>query len=232
MTAAHLPNPLRLVLFDLDDTLCDYAGARFRRLEQAFRRAFASAGLVPPDDLAPLIAESIALHPHSTEHFPELLARYGIGDDAVRMAREWYGGNRFHTLALFPDAVATLDAVRRLPGVERIGMITNGPTEVQRRKIELLELEPHVDFILISEEFGCWKPDPAIFAEALRLGGAAADEAVFIGDSAEHDMTGAHAAGIAGIWINPSGLPWKLPCPAPAHAAASLAGVRNLLGVE
>jgi putative hydrolase of the HAD superfamily len=222
-----------LVLFDLDDTLCDYAGARYRRLEQAFRQAFTSAAVPPPDDFAPLIAESIALHPHSTEHFAELLAIHGItAEEAVRAAREWYGQNRFHTLALFPDTVMTLETVRRLPGVERIGMITNGPTEVQRRKIELLGLEPYLDFILISEEFGCWKPDPAIFAEALRLGGATAGEAVFIGDSAEHDMTGAHAAGIASIWINPAGAGWHLPCPAPAHVVTSLAGVRELLGAR
>jgi len=220
-----------LVLFDLDDTLCDYASARARRLQAAFRRAAERAGVRLPDDLTPMIEESITLHPHGTEHFGELLTRYGItGTDAIRAAREWYAANRFHSLALFPDAVETLATVRAARPDRRIGMITNGPSEVQRAKIALLAIEQHVDFIIVSEEFGAWKPDPAIFAEALRLGSAPPDAAIFIGDSAEHDIAGAQGAGIDAVWINRAGLPWPSPTPAPRFIASGLAEVRVLLG--
>lgn len=228
---ARLLRQPELVLFDLDDTLCDYAGARARRLRRAFERAAERAGVPLPDDLAPMIAESIAIHPHGTEHFGELLERHGIaGDDAVRAAREWYGTNRFHSLALFPDAVETLIAVRNAQPDRRIGMITNGPSDVQRAKIELLAIEAHVDFIIVSEEFGAWKPDPAIFNEALRLGATPPESAIFIGDSAEHDMAGAHASGIEAVWMNPAGHPWPSPPPAPRYIVSSLADVRTLLG--
>jgi putative hydrolase of the HAD superfamily len=220
-----------LVLFDLDDTLCDYAGARARRLHRAFEQAAGLAGVRLPDDLTAMIAESIAIHPHGTEHFGEVLERYGItGDDAIQTAREWYTRNRFHSLALFPDAVETITAVRVARPGRRIGMITNGPSEVQRAKIELLAIEAHVDFIIVSEEFGAWKPDPAIFAEALRLGSALPESAIFIGDSAEHDIAGAHAAGIEAVWVNPAGHPWMSPSRAPHHIVSSLAEVRALLG--
>ena len=221
--------PPRLLLFDLDDTLCDYAAARGLRL----RRAFAPAlDHVPDLDLDRVIEDSLALHPHGTDHFADLLLQHGVTDPAVAAAAaDWYRANRFLGLALFDDAVATLQALRNpLSGDERrIGLVTNGPAEVQRAKIALLEVEPLVDFVLVSEEFGAWKPDPAIFAEALRLGGARADEAVFVGDSAEHDIAGARAAGIRTIWVNRTQRPWAGDDP-PDYEASDLATVRRLLG--
>lgn len=225
--------PPRLVLFDLDDTLCDYAGARDTRLRIAFSRALAAAGRDGAIDLDGLIERSIALHPHGVEHFPDLLRHYGVEDDsAAAVAAEWYRSNRFHALELFEDAVQTLLAVRRIEQVERVGLITNGPSEVQRAKIDLLGIAPYVDFFIISEEFGVAKPDPAIFAEALRRGGAAAHEAVFIGDSPDHDMAGARAAGIRSVWMNRAGHPWPLPAAPPDYQAPDLATVRRLLGAE
>ncbi len=221
--------PPRLLLFDLDDTLCDYAAARTLRL----RRAFAPAlDHVPDLDLDRVIEDSIAVHPHGTDHFAELLLRHGVVDPAVaEAAADWYRTNRFHGLALFDDAVATLQVLRNsVQGFKRrIGLVTNGPAEVQRAKIALLEVEPLVDFVLVSGEFGAWKPDPAIFAEALRLGGAPAAEAVFVGDSAEHDIAGARAAGIRTIWVNRTGRPWAGGDP-PDYEATGLGTVRSLLG--
>jgi putative hydrolase of the HAD superfamily len=217
-------------LFDLDDTLCDYASARIVRLRTAFSLALDSTEPAQALDLDDLIAQSLAIHPHGTEHFPDLFRRNGIdAEGAAEIASEWYRANRFHSLALFSDAVETLDAVRRLRPARTIGMITNGPTEVQRAKIELLDVERHVDFLLISEEFGAWKPDPSIFVEALRLGRASADEAVFIGDSPEHDIAGAQAAGIRSIWMNRTGRKWPAEVPRPDYEARDLGEVRALL---
>ena len=200
----------RLVLFDLDDTLCDYTLARSRRLTRAFGDAFAASGQAPPGDLTELIARSIAIDPHGVDHFPDLLAEYRLTPPAIAAAQGWYRANRFHDLAFFAETTSALAAVRAQTGVarRRVGIITNGPAGVQRAKVELLGVEALVDFIVISGEFGAEKPDPAIFREALRLGDATADEAVYIGDSAEHDVAGARAAGIAIVWVNRDGAPW------------------------
>lgn len=223
------PQP-SLVLFDLDDTLCDYAGARAGRLRTAFGTAFAHAPNPAAIDLDRVIAESLAIHPHGSEHFPELFARYGVADPAVaQAARSWYHTNRFLGLALFADAVEMLGETRlALPG-RRIGLITNGPADVQRDKIVLLDLARHVDFTLISGEFGIAKPDPAIFAEGLRLGRATVEETVFIGDSPEYDVLGARAFGLRAIWMNRPGHIWAA-APPPPPEVRSIADVRVLLG--
>ena len=228
----------RALLFDLDDTLCDYASARDRRLRLAFSLDLAAADPSASSgqaldaaarDLDRMVADSVAMHPHGADHFPELFRRHGVADPAVaEAAMAWYRANRFHSLVLFADAAASLAALR--PG-RRLGLVTNGPTDVQREKIALLGVEPLVDFVLVSEEFGAWKPDPAIFREALRLAGAEAAEAVFVGDSAEHDIAGARAAGIRAVWVNRGGRPWSHPDPPPEYEVPSLSALVPLLGV-
>lgn len=220
----------KLVLFDVDDTLCDYAGARALRLRCAFSAAFGVACTLPPDDMTTLIAESIALHPHGTDHFPALLARYGLErPEAAAEARRWYQANRFHGLRLFPEAVETLTLLRAAGTGRQVGLITNGPADVQRAKVELLDLNRYVDFVLISGEFGSAKPDPTIFHEALRLAGVDAEQAIFIGDSPEFDIAGARASGIRAVWINRTGEAWPEPSPMPDHEISDLSSLHDLL---
>jgi len=218
-----------LVLFDLDDTLCDYSGARTGRLRTAYGDAFAAAG-IRDVDLDAVIAESLEIHPHGSHHFPALLARHGMSDaELAQQAQRWYLGNRFRGLALFSDAQSVLAQVRALPGVRGVGLITNGPADVQRDKIDLLGLWPEVDFAVISGEVGVEKPDPAIFHEALRRGNVDSANAIYIGDSPEFDMEGARAAEIRRIWMNRAGIPWPLNTPAPELETRTLSNIPEIL---
>lgn len=200
----------RLVLFDLDDTLCDYTLARRHRLERAFADAFDASGRSRPPEMADLIVKSIAINPHGIDHFPDLLKDYGLSARGIEAAQRWYRTNRFHELAFFGATRAALAAVRAQMGVVggQVGVITNGPADVQRPKVELLGVAELVDFVVVSGEFGVHKPDPAIFREALRLGAAPANEAIYIGDSVNEDVGGARAAGLATVWVNRDGDPW------------------------
>ena len=228
MSPLH-PQP-DLVLFDLDDTLCDYAGARVGRLRIAFELAEQQSGKRLTAPLDEIVQESIRIQPHGVDHFPAMLARYGIDDPAaVDAAIAWFVGHRLHGLRLFPDAIETLEVVRAAKPGRRLGLITNGPAEVQTAKIELLGLLPYVDFALISGVFGFWKPDRQIFEEALTLGEALPSESVMIGDSPEHDMAGAEAAGISTIWIDHNVRLWPNELPPPTFVAPDLATVRRLL---
>ena len=48
---------------------------------------------------------------------------------------------------------------------------------------------------------GVAKPDPAIFARALALAGAAPADALHVGDSLSYDVAGARAAGIEAVLV-------------------------------
>ncbi len=70
-----------------------------------------------------------------------------------------------------------------------------------------LELLPLLDGVVTSAEVGARKPAPAVFERALGLAGAAAGDAVHVGDSAEEDVAGARAAGIEPILLSRDGRP-------------------------
>lgn len=222
----------RSILLDLDDTLCDYTSARDLRLRIAFSEATGLAEDAP--ELGALVAASVAAHPHGADHFVDLLARFGYPDTArAQEAAAWYRANRFHGLALFADAAAVLEHLR-FPGIglpaRTLGIITNGPAEVQREKVSLLQVEPLVDFVIISGEFGVAKPDPSIFREALQRAGAAPEETVFVGDSAEYDIAGAHASGLRTVWVNRRGTPWAAAGRAPDRQILHIGQLPPLVG--
>jgi len=235
------PRPLdprpKAVIFDLDDTLCDYAAAREARLRRAFTLFPCGMQSGEAIDLDRMIAKSIQMHPHGADHFAELFAQFGIADaGAASAAADWYRKNRFHGLRLFPETEAVFSTVRNTgsdgdtKAARPIGIVTNGPAEVQHAKLELLGIERLVDFVLVSEEFGVAKPDPRIFREALRLAGVAAEDAVFVGDSAEFDIVGAQAASIPTVWVNRHQRPWIGPGPPPTRQICTLAELPQLLG--
>ena len=230
MKPVRISPPPRLVLFDLDDTLCDYAGARAGRLRRAFGEALAHVPGGDRVDLDQMVRESIELQPHGSDQFGTMLGKYGAGrDELVHRARAWFHANRFLGLRLFPGAVALLDDLRALDPAPGIGLITNGPTDVQNAKLDLLGLRPKIDFVLISETFGAPKPDPRIFEAALNLGKATAAEAVFIGDSPEFDIVGAHRVGIRTVWMDHGCSSWPPDLPRPDWVARNLIDVRDLL---
>lgn len=217
--------PPALVLFDLDDTLCDHHTSLRLRLRYAFQMAMARHESVDLDELVESSAhEAIA----GTAHFAELLRQRGIDDPAeVRRATERYASDRFRGLELFSES---LDVVATVSRYTQVGMITNGPSQIQRDKIRLLKIGELFPIILVSEEEGVWKPDPDIFARAVTRAGVVASDAMYIGDSPEHDMAGAQAAGLISVWINRREREWP-GGPPPDYEITDLRQLLPLLGI-
>jgi putative hydrolase of the HAD superfamily len=83
----------------------------------------------------------------------------------------------------------------------RLAIITNGPSDLQRRKIEYFDLEERVDWVVVSGELGVDKPELAIFEHVLGLAGVGAERAAHVGDSLTSDVAGANRAGLLPIWV-------------------------------
>lgn len=205
MTLLPTPTPLnprpKLVLFDLDRTLADYDNALLERTRYAFAPSFASS-----TQLERAVAAALAHSGDGSDHFEQVLADHGVADPAiVAAARNRYVEDRYRGLRLFADAREVVEAISR---VAAVGLVTNGPTAIQHPKIERLQIATSFPTIVVSEDVGFWKPDPAIFAVALKHAGVAASDAIYVGDSAEHDIPGARAARMRAVWINRLGVTW------------------------
>lgn len=71
--------------------------------------------------------------------------------------------------------------------------------------LERVGLAPLVDAVVTSAAVGARKPEPAIFAHALALAGAAPGQALHVGDSLSEDVAGARASGIAPLLLRRDG---------------------------
>lgn len=114
------------------------------------------------------------------------------------------------------------DSLQYLRSKYRLGLVTNGPPDLQKEKIERTDIGKFFDHILISGEIGIGKPDARLFNLALRRFSIGPTAVVMIGDSLERDVQGAHNAGIRGVWINRAGINTENQDIVPDHEIKSL----------
>jgi 2-haloacid dehalogenase len=87
----------------------------------------------------------------------------------------------------------------------RIGMITNGYGESQRRRLRACGIDSFFHSLMISDEVKVNKPDPLIFEMAMKDLQVAREQVLFVGDSLNDDYHGAKNAGIDFCFYNPLG---------------------------
>ena len=95
---------------------------------------------------------------------------------------------------LYPDVF--LPAMNAL-GNLRAAIVSNADHE----HVAAWPFDLPVQFILVSEGAGCYKPDPGIFARAVDRLGLAPSEVLHVGDSDVDDVAGARAAGLPVTWL-------------------------------
>jgi putative hydrolase of the HAD superfamily len=99
----------------------------------------------------------------------------------------------------FPEIPALL---RSLRVQYRLGMVSDGYLEVQKRKYRALKLARYFDAIVFSDEWGpkAWKPSTVPFQAILeRLGRLAPGETVYVADNPAKDFLGARRIGMATV---------------------------------
>ncbi len=103
-----------------------------------------------------------------------------------------------------PGAIELLD---KLKGKARLGIITNGLSRMQHKRIEHTGLEGHFEWLVISEEFGLAKPHIAIFEHAFELmGNPDKSKILMVGDTIASDIVGGNNAGIDTCWLQHPGI--------------------------
>ncbi|MBP2099260.1 HAD family hydrolase [Enterococcus rivorum] len=105
-------------------------------------------------------------------------------------------------IVMHPEVKRLLDYLKEknIP----IGIITNGPTDHQYKKVKQLNLENWVptDNIIISQSTGYQKPDKEIFYLAAKQFKMEPDKTLYVGDSFENDVAGAYNGGWHSVWFN------------------------------
>lgn len=116
----------------------------------------------------------------------------------------------------YPDVAGALEALRSR-GL-RLVVVSNWDVSLHDQ-LAATGLAALLDGAVSSAEVGAGKPQPAIYARALELAGAAPAQALMVGDSADTDVAGALGVGIAAVLLDRWG---TAPDPPGARRIASL----------
>lgn len=205
---------IRYIYFDLDDTLLNHKKAEQNGLRDIYNK-IPALQVVSVDQLLRVYAQinkglwieyaqgSINRSTLHRRRFQESFEALGIDGELYEYAGtiymqyyrthwEWMKGAK--------------KAFSKLTEYYETGVITNGFAETQWMKIREFGFDNVCTSIIISEEFGLMKPDPAIFNEATQQARYAPEQILYVGDSLTSDVDGALNAGWNMAWYNPKNL--------------------------
>lgn len=197
-------------LIDLDHTLFDSDASE----TAAFAQTMRSAGVSKPEkysqiyhrinmDLWAAVERGEATPQQvRTRRFEQLVAEIDLNANPLVMADTFVDGLGANG-ELYRDAREVLD---ELSGRASLALVTNGLSEVQRARIERLDIGQYFDAVVISAEIGAAKPGTAIFDHTFdQLNSPAKDSTLMVGDSLSSDIQGGINYEIATCWFNPNG---------------------------
>jgi HAD superfamily hydrolase (TIGR01549 family) len=203
------------VYFDLDDTLLDHQHAertaladlrdryleifgtlsvdelqaRYRAINEPLWQRYA-AGALQKEELKRRRFEALLEEVGAPHADPALVGRYYL----QRYGRHWR----------FVDGAR--EAYETIAAAHPVGVLTNGFAEVQAEKFkEFPVLEARADTVVVCEDAGALKPNPAAFSYATLQAEVDPDDVLYVGDSYRSDVEGAQKAGWRVAWFAPDG---------------------------
>jgi putative hydrolase of the HAD superfamily len=206
---------VRAIYFDLDDTLCGYWDASKAGLRTTFEGHPVNGLSV--DEMTRHWAEAFRAfcttlkaegwyerylsngEPTRTECMRLALLRMGVDDPALaRKMGDAYANARNANLTLFEGS---LEALEELSERYPLGLITNGPADIQRQEIATLGIERFFKNIWIEGEMREGKPLESVFRRAQSAVNLPEQEILFVGNSYHHDIAPASRFGWKTLWV-------------------------------
>ncbi|CAA0152655.1 YjjG family noncanonical pyrimidine nucleotidase [Tenacibaculum maritimum] len=198
------------IFFDLDHTLWDFE----RNSELAFQRIFEERKIpISITDFLKIykpinfkywklyreekVSKEALRYNRLKETFEELT--YSISTELIIAISEDYINFLSDYNHLFEGTIEILDYLKEK---YELHIITNGFKEVQHLKMEKSGIKKYFTHIITSESIGVKKPDPKIFAYAMKLAKATPKNCIMIGDSYEADVIGGLDMGMSAIYCN------------------------------
>lgn len=200
---------VRALVFDMDQTLIDFAASREAGLRATLDLLEASGHTVPgevflrrhsqiaaQEDAAYLAAGTWR---PTVERFRILCREFSLPSDGLAdLLTARYTEARYANLRQYPETAPTLAKLKgRLP----LFLVTNGPSAHQHREIEVTGVAPYFDLLFVCDDFGLRKPDPRVFEMIRREAGFEAHEMLIAGDNPDADIDEPRRQGWRTVWV-------------------------------
>lgn len=202
------------IFFDLDNTLWDFETNSENAMKVAclkylpekidFREFFETYSEINHRLWDLYRKNGITKKDLTRRRFQETFEKLGIADINPEEMNDYY-------LHVMPDQkLLTEGAIELLDYLKsrfyKMAIITNGFSEVQRRKLETSGLKNYFSGVFISEEVKSPKPETAIFEHALTSMNARKSQSIMIGDDWEVDVVGACRIGMDAVYFSQDSL--------------------------
>ncbi|GAB2027800.1 HAD family hydrolase [Lactovum odontotermitis] len=201
---------IKAVVFDMDDTIF-YPQIPFgEALNEVFpeyiddlSEAYRLFRKISDKEFQSVFEGSRDITAFHRERLKLLMAVYGyrkITDQQADAFQQSYSRHQ-ENIHILEGIKATFEYLKE-KGI-RQGLLTNGSTKYQRKKIDCLKLKEYIcaENIIISQEVGFSKPSPEIFRLMERRLSLTANELIYVGDNYENDILGGANCGWKTVWI-------------------------------
>lgn len=199
------------IFFDLDDTLLDddistklgvdalfteYGSSlesdRYQRWDKALNTYY------------PIFLQGqISVQELQRSRIRHVFSEHAFTDEEALVAFEHFMVSYVESATLFPETHTVIEGLKE-KGLG-LGVISNGPNDMQLRKLKSVNLYDALDVVVTAERAGVGKPDVAIFEFALREAGQSAASCWCVGDNLQNDVLAANKAGLAGVLLDRDG---------------------------
>lgn len=177
---------IKAIVFDLDDTLVseyDYIKSGFQEVAKFLNRKHNISSDKVFNELIELLEKNSS---YIFNRFLDLNSIKYNKEDIAELVSIYR--NHKPDIDFFEDVGSALNKLRETG--YKLGIITDGYKETQRKKIEVLNLQKYVDYIIITDELGreYWKPHRKSFEIMKEKLNVEFNEMVYIGDNPEKDF--------------------------------------------
>ena len=191
-------NDIKVVLFDLDDTLYsekDYVRSGFHQIALRFPEI---------QNAEEMLWDYFIRKEPAIDCF---LKDTGIASDENKKACLMAYRNQRPDISLYPGV---REMLVRLHEKHKLGLITDGRPEGQHAKINALGIDEHFDRIIVTDELGgaeFRKPNPEAFELMAEYFGTDYQDMCYVGDNISKDFIAPEKLGMRAIWVrNPDGI--------------------------
>jgi putative hydrolase of the HAD superfamily len=176
---------IQAVIYDFGNVVCSFRIMTF--FENLARRSTCTVqtlqGLMP--EISHLAIEYESGRMTSQQFFADFAALAGFSMPEEEFIASY--------TSIFTPISGTFDAIRRLAGRYRLGLLSNTNEWHFEHSIRHVEVFPLFNAVTLSYEVGAMKPAPAIYADMLAKLGLPADACVYFDDIQENVDAGIRA---------------------------------------
>lgn len=203
---------IKMVIFDLDNTLIDF----YQNEQDAITHVFLNMDLKINEDVIKLFSSidsqlwthgkfrdyKVSKKDIPIRRFEILFKELNLKIKSYEKANELFMDGLIKNVYEMPFANEIINYLSSKGYI--ISIATNGLVKLQYPRMKNTSFSDKINQIIASEEVGVNKPDPTIFNKLLKDNMLDASETIMIGDSLRNDIESAKSIGIKTIWFNPN----------------------------